>query len=129
MQRISFLLLFFLGSAFQTSEGQKQYRIAPDSAPTVFVSLKAIGKKAHFPMKSDKRDSMVRLQQYILNNNAQADTGRVEFHWLTYSLQEEVNKSSKPISSDRYNSYIKNYNNICQIIDYLSIQNTPETNL
>jgi hypothetical protein len=127
MQRISFLLLFFLGIAFQTSKGQKQSWSSPDNAPTAFVSLKTISKKAHFPMKFDNRDSLVQLQQYILKNNAQADTGRDEFHRLIYSLQEEVKKSSQSISSDKYNSTIKNYNNACQIIDYLSLQKIPSS--
>ena len=125
MQRIRILLLCFVGISFQPAEGQTTSRNNSTLTITKFICLKTIEKKDLFTVKFNKQDSLSQLRQYIYKTNVLADTGRHEFHVLISGLLEEVKKKSLPISADRFNLYIENYNNSCQIIDYLSLQKIP----
>lgn len=125
MHHLKYLLFLFLLFPFQLSEAQNPSASMPLSPAQKFFCLKPIGKKDPWAMNINDTDILQRLQQYIIKNNPHADTDRSEFHQLILGLRDQAIKNPYPLSAEVYNSAIDNYNNICQILDYLNRQNIP----
>jgi len=125
MQRFSILLIFPLLIFSHTTAGQKNTASSEMVRVHKFVSLKPI----HAALNIAAPLMAHQIQNFIMKANPLADTGRVEFHQLILALQDEISKNSFSISSDKFNQKINNYNNICQILDYLELKKTPSVYL
>ncbi len=125
MHHLKYLLFLLLLFPFHLAEAQHASASKPFSPAQKFFCLKPIGKKVIWAININDTDILQRLQQYISKNNPHVDTERTEFHQLILGLRDQALKNPYPLSAEVYNSAIGNYNNICQILDYLNRQNIP----
>lgn len=127
MQPIRFLFFFFFLLLCLASEGQKNSNGKPMAAVNKFICLKPIEKNAQWTMNNRDFNSENQLKRQIIKLNPLCDTMRDEFHLLIHCLLKEITKSNLPVTGGDYNLFMNNYNNICQILDFLWSQNLPKS--
>lgn len=125
MYHIKHLLFLIFIFHFHIAGGQYASASKSLSPAQKFICLKPIAKKVQLTLDTDDANVQNHLTYYITKNNTQADTLRPEFHHLILGLLDEAIKNQLHLSIEAYNSAINNYNNICQIIDYLREVNIP----
>ena len=125
MHHLKYLLFLLLLFSFHLARTQHSSASKTLSQAKKFLCLKPIGKKIILAMDKDNTDILHQLQLYICKNNPHADSERTEFRQLILGLGDHAIKNQYHLSAEFYNSAIDNYNNICQILDYLNRQNIP----